>query len=958
MNYHELFLDDVNSFNDLSKARSIISKLRLELSSLREQNVNLREQLNKSKHIVMSIYTGDPPDEHVSHNFMVGAGKFISKRCLWYLDNIYDKKNNCVSASKTFNLTEVYENLFDNIAMAPIKGFLSNIISNGLPHSFSIDKLTYLKYNLLTSIFCMLYSQYTSSLGYMFASQIFMKSYGKKAVVDMFQHVFPGGISYQRMMNNRGKIAKKTEESLSVIKSDNILHFVYDNNGKYNEGTSEASKFAITPTVWTQILAIEQFGLYNWQFNPKYLPSAWKPLLECPIDFMDFNNKSRPGSALVSDMDIKQATLTHLVNGYRSMFSNLSLLNDPFYKKEKNTKYDSNLLYKDGKSLTFDSDSGVALPVACELCIKRDPSKPIKYYSNRHKKCQIIGCPNNTKNGMKSYLKEDSNSNGIVYTKFKKRKVSDRAIHKVVDDDEEFQEFGLNVSFEDNNEKDEEIDDDEGIVENLLPKAQHNFTEHKFVNQTVTVCTPVMVNPNSIKTVGHVYHSILTLAGVIGPKKYGRLVAETSNDCGSHFPELIDDYSSELSRLIVWLGHFHIDLNVLALVYKLIQPQGLSQFFNIHGFRSPGQVLLLTEVQNFHKSRAFLRDLFTPAIVLSLLYAIQIKLEENNDEEVEEITWETIDRHRIEAIELGDDTVINQFHVLDILIAFEMITCGQFENVYAGIRFLFPYMLVTGMTDYVPGLAREVAILDHRCLPEFREYRKKTYSLNNGTINGKSYDQLMEEINRSQKQNMPDGVILSELYIKIAAFQVNIGPLESETVNKSLGIEVKNSNKPSQVHHQNVVPQIKEMYDLLNESNTFQIVENRSFINQLGYNDNDNSNNNQVFVKSDLKSLYEHGIEEKNRYMEDFIAGNKPIVHSNSIPHAPKTTGAIAFFIGKPIRNEETNKHKEIPTSSTSRMKISTLQSELKKRGFHETEIDNIKDIKLLRQLLSTWKPE
>ena len=74
-----------------------------------------------------------------------------------------------------------------------------------------------------------------------------------------------------------------------------------------------------------------------------------------------------------------------------------------------------------------------------------------------------------------------------------------------------------------------------------------------------------------------------------------------------------------------------------------------------------------------------------------------------------------------------------------------------------GRRHLLPLFFALGSTKYGPETVVELAMVYHQFQRGLREHRRSTFTLDN-----KWYDRRIEEVNRSQKSHLSDGVVTQD----------------------------------------------------------------------------------------------------------------------------------------------------------------------------------------------------
>ena len=267
-----------------------------------------------------------------------------------------------------------------------MKGFVSFLKYINL--SNISDKASYLRYNMMATLFGITDENYISTSAFILASQFYQHSNSSKIIVDMLQYLLPGGMSYYQMNDIKLKKSMNLQQQLHTIKSKTPVMYAGDNNGKYKSTSCEATQGNIDISVWTNLIRFDIENQPNYQKDIKFHPSYFPDDDKCNRNIMDFNNNTRPTSSTISDKSLFQYTLNHIFDGHKSALDNL-----PEVNKSTNSDDLPTFHYIDGTLGLYNEDNK-PLVVGCKICHER--SNPIRTkYTKNSRVCNTVGCNNN-----------------------------------------------------------------------------------------------------------------------------------------------------------------------------------------------------------------------------------------------------------------------------------------------------------------------------------------------------------------------------------------------------------------------------------------------------------------------------------------------------------------------------------------------------------------------------------
>jgi len=292
-----------------------------------------------------------------------------------------------------------------------------------------------------------------------------------------------------------------------------------------------------------------------------------------------------------------------------------------------------------------------------------------------------------------------------------------------------------------------------------------NINEDFHINILRELLPSIFVNPSSDKDVQHIYERLGKIFDLVG------FTEETDRNKLRYFIFLVSDFGAtnltlldsneRFFNFIHIIGTFHECKSFLELTMDLVFSVGGDILASLHTFTSEKSQAYLRRCGDTHKANDFLRDVFRPALFISLIFEyLHATVEPNCEPDFKNIDL-------IEVFNWGEayanspnnnDLRWKNFWFLIgfIIPAYELIKkgvrTGNMEAYNAGRRALLPFMFSLSKLNYGPLIIRDMIQYYWKAPPEIRELLCIIFSLYDEGINGK-----MEEANKAQKS-----MVLSE----------------------------------------------------------------------------------------------------------------------------------------------------------------------------------------------------
>lgn len=375
----------------------------------------------------------------------------------------------------------------------------------------------------------------------------------------------------------------------------------------------------------------------------------------------------------------------------------------------------------------------------------------------------------------------------------------------------------------------------------------------------IRVMPPAMYNPSGEARLIEEYTECCTRYGVRGAPGVEeadvvREFIEIHADAGAMNRRCTEDPESFLSRVVLYLGGFHVCMNTLSVLYKALELQGIVKLAAIYTFESPSAFDLLCSCSKYEKSKTFVRDVLKTSLVTSLIDAVV-------DDSGGSITRDNIKGEHVERYlmdDMGDKNFINIRHVLYMLNAFELLTSSEstddvgdgqpgMDRFDCGRRYLLPLFFALGSMKYGPETVLELAMVYHQFQRGHRQHRRSTFTLDN-----KWYDRRIEEVNRSQKSHLSSGIVTPDK-IENSSLIIQGAKIYRQAALSS--VDMKSASRKAEKTYVNYSPEISKISGLFSEMGVWKKQRNRQQAFRL------DDQEKVIDDRSTIESIMSYGIK-------------------------------------------------------------------------------------------------
>lgn len=334
-------------------------------------------------------------------------------------------------------------------------------------------------------------------------------------------------------------------------------------------------------------------------------------------------------------------------------------------------------------------------------------------------------------------------------------------------------------------------------------------------------------------------------------------------------------------RIVEYCGGWHGGKNVLELVMDLLQLLNADELARIWGFTSKDQVKLLFSCKKFRKSRDFILEGVLPAMWDALLYecylnCVTATAEAGGDINDIVVTADTLWRF-IDDSGSHDATAANNIMLFKVILAYKLMQDGIKENLmslYDSARiYLLPYVFACNHRVYASLHVEELVRLYHRVKPEVLDHRAAFF-----TLNGKSWDELQEEMNKRQKQCMSK-MNPTPLTMKESSVAIREGDCVRLNFQKQLDIHRRSGRERTGADH---TAQKEQLACAL---------VNSSFFSRSGRSKFFDMTHRVVPSGNTMRSLHAHGLKSLKVFFQEYKkTGKLPTVPAPADCFKPKTS--------------------------------------------------------------------